>query len=114
MSIDTVVPPPVKFWIAQESEGKAVNPIKVLPAESKGYILEIADLPDTLRGIFAMANGVRMQFAVRYKNQPVDVVVAFSAQMSEVERAPLMNCLVAVGERPKKWLRKKLRIDAFK
>lgn len=92
-------PPPAKFWLAQENEGKPISPIKIMPAENKGYILELADLADTLRGIVAMIHGERMQFAVRYKSQPVEQVISFSAAMPENELAPLMTCLNGVVER---------------
>jgi hypothetical protein len=92
-------PPPTKFWLAQENEGKPISPMKIMPAENKGYILELADLADTLRGIVAMIHGQRMQFAVRYKSQPVEQVISFSAAMPENELAPLMTCLNAVVER---------------
>lgn len=96
---NAVVPPPIKFWIAQESEGKAIGLKKVMPADNKGFILEIADFVDTHRLIMAMIHGERMQFAVRYKSQPVDVVVSFAAEMPELERAPLLKCLDGVIER---------------
>lgn len=98
---DAVTPPPIKFWIAKEVEGKAVMPIKIMPAETKGFILEIADIVPTWDAILAMIHGERMQFAVRYKNEPLDVVVSFAANMSEVERKPLVTCLDAVLERLK-------------
>jgi hypothetical protein len=96
---EAVTPAPIKFWIAQEGEGKPISPIKVIPADNKGFILEVADLADTARGIMAMIEGSRMQFAVRYKNQPVDLVVSFSAAMPEIERAPLLKCIEGVTER---------------
>ncbi|WP_305072817.1 hypothetical protein [Propionivibrio sp.] len=98
-STKSVVPPPVNFWFAQENEGKPLTPIKTIPAETKGYILELANIGDTLRGILAMIHGERMQFAIRYKNEPADVVVAFAAQMPDYERAPLMKCIKEVGNR---------------
>jgi hypothetical protein len=96
---DAVVPPPIKFWIAQESEGKALNPFRIIPADTKGYIIEVAELADTYRTIMAMIHGERMQFAVRYKNEPVDLVISFAAPMPEKERGPLLACLNDVVEK---------------
>lgn len=103
-SRETVLPAPVKFWIAVESKSKAVNPIKIMPAEDKGYILEVADLVGTYEAILEMIHGERMQFALRYKNQPSEQVVSFSATMPEVELSPLMKCLKEVIERAEKEL----------
>lgn len=90
---------PVRFWIAQESEGKAIAPKTIMPAETKGYILELAELLPTLTGIAAIISGERMQFAIRYEEQEFDTVISFSAAMDENERAPLWKCLKGVGER---------------
>ena len=98
-SYQPVTPPPVKFWFVQENEGRPVSPIKVFPSESKGYILETADLEDTFRGILSMIDGDRMQFAVRYKNEPIETVIAFSAKMPDHERIPLLKCFKGVAER---------------
>jgi len=99
---DVVLPGPTNFWIAREGQGKAITSLKTFPAETKGFIMEAADLADTFEGIVAMMSGERMQFAVRYKNQPVDAVVSFSARMTDVEQAPLANCLAKVVERMQK------------
>ena len=98
-SYELVVPAPINFWMAKESEGKALRPTRIIPAENKGYILGIADAADTFEIIMAMIHGDRLQFAIRYKKEPVDVVVAFSAAMPESERKPLMTCINGVIER---------------
>jgi MSHA biogenesis protein MshL len=98
-SMDPIMPAPVKFWIAKESEGQAVMPQKVIPAETKGYILERADMTETMKAIMATIAGERMQFAVRYKSEPVDVVVSFSANLAERERGPMMACLNGLVKR---------------
>ena len=92
-SMDPVMPAPLKFWIAKESEGQAVMPQKVIPAETKGYILERADMAETMKAIMATIAGERMQFAVRYESEPADVVVSFSANLAERERGPMMACM---------------------
>jgi hypothetical protein len=96
-----VVPPPVKFWFAQENEGKPITPIKTMSAETKGYVLELANMVDTLRGIMSMIHGERMQFAIRYQSEPVDAVIAFSSMMPDHERIPLIKCFEGVSERMK-------------
>lgn len=101
---ETVMPAPVKFWIAVESKSKAVSPIKIIPAETKGYIIEIADYGLTAEAIIEMVLGERMQFAIRYEDQPAEQVVSFSAAMPKIELTPLMNCLSEVAERSKKEL----------
>jgi hypothetical protein len=45
---ETVMPAPVNFWIALQSEGKALMPEKIIPPDTKGYILAGADLIQTL------------------------------------------------------------------
>lgn len=103
-SRETVMPAPVKFWIAAESNGKSVSPIKIMPAQSKGYIIETADFVGTYEAILDMIHGERMQFSLRYKNQPSEQVISFSATMPEVEVSPLMMCLKKVLERAQKEL----------
>lgn len=98
-SSETVLPAPIKFWIAQENQGKAVTPIKTMPSETKGFILELADIAATTEAIYALAQGERMQFAVRYKDQAVDHVISFSAPLTEAESKPLMSCFDGVIER---------------
>jgi hypothetical protein len=98
-SMKAITPAPVKFWIAKESEGKALMPLKIIAAETKGYILEGADLVQTMDAIMATITGERMQFAVRYKNEPLDVVVSFAATMPEHESQPLMACFNGIIER---------------
>ena len=104
---EVVVPAPIKFWIAKESEGKAVMPQKILPSDDRGYILAIADLVETAVGIISIIEGERMQFAVRYANQPLDVVVSFAGKMPDNERLPLMACLQAVSDRLSKFVDEK-------
>jgi hypothetical protein len=98
-SMKAITPAPVKFWIAKESEGKALMQQKIIAAKTKGYILEGADLVQTMDAIMATITGKRMQFAVRYKNEPVDVVVSFAATMPEHESKPLMACFNGIIER---------------
>jgi hypothetical protein len=103
-SRETVMPAPIKFWIAVESKSKAVSPIKIMPAVSEGYILEIADYAGTSEAIIEMVLGERMQFSIRYEDQPAEQVVSFSAAMLEIERTPLMKCLSEVAKRTRKEL----------
>lgn len=100
--MQVVTPPPVKFWFVQENEGRPVAPINTMPADTKGYILEIAPIGDTLRGILSIINGERMQFSIRYKSEPLDKVISFSGDMPDYERNPLMKCIEEVGNRMRK------------
>lgn len=94
-----VVPAPKMFWIAREDEGKAVTPLKTMLADTKGYILEIADMAGTLQAIYSIVHGERMQFAIRYGSEPVDKVVSFAVKMPDSERAPLIKCIDGIIER---------------
>lgn len=85
---------PAKYWLAQASERKATEPIKIIQAN--GYLVEHANLKDTRRRITALINGKRMRFFVHYKNQPEDIVVNFSASMPAAERSQLLECLAGV------------------
>lgn len=98
-TVGASIPPPIRFWLASENEGKPTNPIKIIPAETKGYILEISDLVGTLRGIYSIIHGERMHFAMRYKSEPVDAVISFAQAMPDNERLPLVKCLNDLGER---------------
>lgn len=109
ISRETVLPAPVNFWIAEESKGKAVSPIKTVPAETRGYILEVADFTVTFEAILGMVNGERMQFSLRYKDEPAEQVIGFSGTMQEVEKVPLMRCLTEVTQRMQKELESKAR-----
>lgn len=102
-----VTPPPTKFWIAKESDGAALMPKQVLPAENEGFILEVADFVKTHDIIEALMLGERMHFAVRYKDQSVDNVIAFSAKMTDEEVQPLFNCISGVAQRSLKILEEK-------
>lgn len=98
-SSEVVTPPPIKFWLVQGGESNATRPMKITPTETEGYILELANLKDTLRRIRAMVNGERMRLVVRYKNQPADVVINFSAAIPAIERTPLLECLSEVTKK---------------
>lgn len=94
-----VLPGPANFWIAKESEGKALIPTKIFAADSPGYILGFADFVGTWSAVVALLGGERMQFATRYKNQPYDTVVSFSGALSSEEAKPLMACLEGLVDR---------------
>lgn len=106
-SSEAIIPPPINFWIAKENEGKAIRPIKIMAAETKGYILELADFVDTYDGIMSIIHGERMQFSIRYKDEPLDKVISFSAEMPEIERAPLERCMNEAVERISKIAKEK-------
>jgi len=97
-----VVPGPEKFWIAKELEGKALIPFKVFAGDTPGYVLGLADLAGTHAAIASMMTGERMQFAVRYKNQPYDTVVSFASELPSKEFAPLAACMDGLVARMKR------------
>jgi hypothetical protein len=97
-----VTPGPTNFWIARESEGKALIPTKILAADSPGYILGLTDFVGTWAAVSAMLAGERMQFATRYENQPYDTVVSFSGILSAEEAKPLQACLEGLLSRMRK------------
>ncbi len=97
--LSTVMPAPVNFWISQELRSKPVFALTKMPAETKGYLLETADLFLSLDAIESIVNGERMHFAVRYKSESIDKVISFSNKLSEDETKPLMICIAEVLER---------------
>lgn len=96
-----ITPAPIKFWIAKENEGQALTTKNIFPAETKGYILGGGDLAKTFSAILATANGEKMQFAIRYKNEPYDKVISFAANLSDQEKNSLLVCLQGVTDRMK-------------
>ena len=95
----TVVPGPVNFWIAKETEGKALTPTKIIPADTAGFVLGAGDFVQSWETVLAMLQGDRMQFAVRYKDQGYDTVISFSGALKEEESKPLLACLDGMAER---------------
>lgn len=96
-----VIPAPVTFWIAKESEGKAMMPIKVFPAETSGYILARTEMLQAWSTLLSVIQGERMQFATRYKNQGYDTVISFAGTMPDAELKPLMACIEGLAQRMK-------------
>lgn len=94
-----VLPGPVNFWLAKEEEGKPMLPLKTFPADEDGYLVEGVDFGQAWTNMFAMANGERMQFALRYKDQPVDTVVSFSGTLTDEELKPLLACFSGLAKR---------------
>ena len=104
-SLTTAIPAPVKFWIAKEKVGKPITLSNIMPAISAGFIIGSAELVDTLEGIMAIIYGERMQFVIRYKAEPVDRVISFSAEMPKIELEPLTTCIEDVTSRMAKELK---------
>lgn len=94
-----VLPAPVNFWIAGEADSKPLMPVKVVRAETSGYILAGLDFVRTFETFMDMAQGKRMQFVVRYKSEPVDNVIAFGASLPEVELTSLHACVTGLHSR---------------
>lgn len=100
-----VVPAPVNFWISKETDGIAISPKKIVPALTTGYIMGSADFAQTSQGIMDITEGLNMQFVTRYKNEPLDRVIAFSAVMPEHEMKPLSACIHGLLNRMKETLK---------
>jgi hypothetical protein len=88
-----VLPAPIMFWVAEEKSPESLRMLKIIPADTKGFILGSGDLLKSYQAIIAIATGQRMQFATRYANQSVERVMAFSAKLSDQEREALSACL---------------------
>lgn len=95
----TVMPAPINFWISQESKSKPLFALTKMQSETKGYLLETADLFLSLDTIESIINGERMHFVVRYKSESIDKVIGFSSKLSEDETKPLKICIAEVLER---------------
>lgn len=104
-----VKPGPVNFWIAQEAQSKPLSPLKIRKAENPAYILATGDLKLSLQAIMAIAKGEKMQFAVRYKTQRLDTVVAFAGALKDEEMKPLMACFDGLIAR----MEETLELDSF-
>lgn len=104
---NAIKPGPLDFWIAPESEGKAMRPLKVIPADTDGYILQGVELTMAWHTILAIVDGERMQFALRYKNQDIETVMSFSSKLKDEDRKPLMACLSGLVERMKAGINEK-------
>jgi hypothetical protein len=99
LALNAVMPAPVTFWIAKESEGKALMPTKIIPADTPGFILAGTDMLQAWSTVIAVIQGERMQFATRYKKQGNDTVVSFAGSMPEQELQPLMACMQGLAQR---------------
>lgn len=96
-----VRPGPINFWIAKESEGKSLRPLKIIPADTPGMILGATELTMTAYIMMGIMDGERMQFSTKFKNEQVETVVAFARRMPENERQPLLDCLHELVDRMK-------------
>jgi len=97
----TVLPAPIKFWIAKESDEKQLAPEKYIPADSPGYVMAGANGFMSFSTLINIISGERMQVAVRYKSEPLDRVLSFAATPSKDEVAALMACVSGVYKRLK-------------
>lgn len=84
---------PKYFWIAEETSGDGLRPLKVMSAENEGFILQLADVAKSTEAMFSIATGKRMNFAVRYPSERLDYVVSFEAELSEREKQLLFACM---------------------
>lgn len=92
-------PAPVDFWVVEATEAQRLHPKKITPAETDGFILGMTDYGPALETIFAMAHGRRMQFAVRYKNEPLDRTVSFQSKLEPTDLEAFVACAKGLESR---------------
>lgn len=102
-----VIPGPKSFWFARELQGKPVTMLKILPADTPGFILGVADMNATFDVIMAAVKGERVHFAIRYASEPIERVVAFSAPLTDNEKMLMGTCLSELVARLQKGLASK-------
>lgn len=95
----TVLPAPVKFWIAKESEDQQLMPEEYFPADSPGYVIARAHAFMSFSTLINIIAGERMQVAIRYKSEPLDRAFSFSATPSKEEATALMACVQGIYKR---------------
>lgn len=87
------LPPPTSFWIARVDQGAPVTPKTIIKADSPGFILGETDFGPTMEALLDLANGTKMQFATRYKDEPIEKVVSISSKMAQGDLDALNSCL---------------------
>lgn len=92
-------PAPVNVWIVEAIEAKRLQPYKIIPAETPGFILGLAEYFPAMTTMRAMAQGRRMQFAIRYKDEPLDKAVSFQQKMELPDAEALLACLEGLQPR---------------
>jgi hypothetical protein len=95
----TVMPAPTSFWIARENQGAGLFPTKTLQGETKGYLLGVGDFVKSFETVEALIAGSRMQLVIRYKSEPLDKVISFSAKMTPEEVGAMESCLQQLTQR---------------
>lgn len=93
------VPGPLYYWFAAQTEGVPLKPEKYSPGHDDGFILSVADFSKTAELIYAINAGERMQFALKYKGDKLDRVVAFKPDLAADDRQAIKACLLGMSER---------------
>lgn len=105
-SLKTVMPQPIKFWIAKDSEGVPTQAANIRKSDTPGYMMGSSDLVKSFEIIYAIIHGEQMQFANRYGSESLDTVISFSAKLSEQELTSINACLGSLIDRMKKEIEK--------
>ncbi|HEU4851446.1 MAG TPA: hypothetical protein VFT37_04750 [Telluria sp.] len=90
---------PIKFWVAEASEGRPLAALNISPSSSPGFILGTADFEHGLKTLLAAVTGKRMQFLSRNTEDAVDRIFAFKSGLKSEDQATLISCMQGIVER---------------
>ncbi len=96
---DMVKPTPMRFWIAKETDSKALIPIEIVKSGTPGHITGKLDFSRSFGLLAAMMHGERVQFVLGYEDQSIDEVISFSERLPRPEASALAACLNGVRDR---------------
>jgi hypothetical protein len=88
----TVLPAPVDFWIADQAADLPAKKIQSMKSDNEGFLLELAEFLPTQNALAAIAEGRRVQFAVRYPSERFDRVISFKVAMKEEDINAMTDC----------------------
>ncbi|CAL63150.1 Hypothetical protein; putative exported protein [Herminiimonas arsenicoxydans] len=88
-----VTPAPIKFWVANATEGTPLMATNLIPAETSGFVLGFGDLAASWAAILSIANGDLTHVVIRGKSDEYDHVIAFKAKLQPQDFASLSACL---------------------
>jgi hypothetical protein len=95
------IPGPISFWLAAEQTGKPVIVQKLQDSpETQGFKIGVVELEPGFAVLMQILQGERMHFAARYKNEPLETVIAFSGKLEKNEEDALKAC---IGGLIKRW-----------
>lgn len=96
--------PPSSYWFAKQSADLPLKPFKYVEGESPGFMLGLAEFEPTAETIFAIVQGERVQFALRYPGDKLDRIISFKAEMDGTDVATFFDCLGGMQRRIKRSL----------